>query len=76
VQGDVERKTLELLEHLLAGDRKIVPDLGVSVEGAAKSHGVVLKGEGLLFQLIAPAVLFDQCVYGHDAMLAHFSGGC
>ena len=50
VQGEVERKPVERLEHHVAGRGEIVADLGVSMQPAAQRHGLVVQVAGLVAQ--------------------------
>ena len=52
VQRDIERQTVQRLEHVLAGDRQVVADLGPLVQRAPQGHHVVEQIVGSVAQRV------------------------
>ena len=69
VKSDAERESFERFENSVAGDGKIVPDLGPLVESATQRNGVALVVEGFFGQL------GQDLGCGHGATLDNVSVG-
>ncbi|MFN9953468.1 MAG: hypothetical protein ACK55I_10230, partial [bacterium] len=59
VQGDVERQSVERLQHLLARHGKVVADLGMLVQRTSQRDRRILQPTGLVTKFLAGTVPFD-----------------